>query len=643
MSLTPINVTLTLGDSRGDSLTEAFQKASANFTYLNDKIDALALTIPDPGSIGGGGNVSVTDIRNAISVAGALSFDLATGVISYNPPTLARFATTGSYADIVDKPTIPTHISELINDSGFLTAASASAVALSGRYIDLLDRPTVPDRVSQLANDAGYLTTATAGPPGPQGPQGDPGPQGPAGPQGPKGDKGDTGNTGSQGPQGNPTVVNGKSGASITLTATDIGLGNVDNTSDTQKTQAGNPIGNALANKVGKATMSSYNVETLDFNSLNSVLETRYVNGATSTNPPSTELTHYLGFGGGNNTQRGAQMVLTSGQRLFYRVKTTDTWGGWTECWTNSNFSPNAYIQKGTDIVVNSVNIGGNGVSLIFANPGNGEIQFRTSNGSFHFSRFRSDGVLEAADGISTADCYPSTDGNRNCGLPGNRWANVWVSSGTVQSSDQSLKTPRVDFTDVELDAWGTVRAGVFRFLSAVEAKGEEAARRHAGYIAQDIAAAFASHNLDARAYGLYCEDPKVEKVSVTNIVKVPRTVKHTVAKEQIVIENDRPILKTVTEEVETPVTTKYAVLREDGAICRDEYGQTVTYDVPTYDNIEQIEMVDQPVLDANGNPVMVRSLRYEQCAVFEAAWSRREIARLSARIAVLESKSSKS
>ena len=62
-----------------------------------------------------------------------------------------------------------------------------------------------------------------AGPTGPQGPQGEQGEQGEQGPQGP------TGPQGPQGPQGRPTTVNGKSGVSITLNKSDIGLGYVDN------------------------------------------------------------------------------------------------------------------------------------------------------------------------------------------------------------------------------------------------------------------------------------------------------------------------------------------------------------------------------------------------------------------------------
>lgn len=52
------------------------------------------------------------------------------------------------------------------------------------------------------------------GPQGEAGQQGEQGPVGPVGPAGPQGERG---------PQGNPTVVNGKSGESITLTAEDVG------------------------------------------------------------------------------------------------------------------------------------------------------------------------------------------------------------------------------------------------------------------------------------------------------------------------------------------------------------------------------------------------------------------------------------
>lgn len=61
---------------------------------------------------------------------------------------------------------------------------------------------------------------------GPQGPQGDTGPAGPQGPQGIQGLQGPTGPTGPKGDKGDPGViqsVNGKSGVSVQLDASDVG------------------------------------------------------------------------------------------------------------------------------------------------------------------------------------------------------------------------------------------------------------------------------------------------------------------------------------------------------------------------------------------------------------------------------------
>lgn len=84
---------------------------------------------------------------------------------------LATVATSGSYNDLSDKPTIPTNTSELNNDSGFLTehqdisgkanTSDLAKVATSGSYNDLSDKPiipTVPTNVSAFNNDAGYIT-----------------------------------------------------------------------------------------------------------------------------------------------------------------------------------------------------------------------------------------------------------------------------------------------------------------------------------------------------------------------------------------------------------------------------------------------------------------------------------------------------
>lgn len=58
-------------------------------------------------------------------------------------PTLSNVATSGSYNDLSNKPSIPTATSDLTNDSGFVTSSD------------------VPTKTSDLTNDSGYITSAS--------------------------------------------------------------------------------------------------------------------------------------------------------------------------------------------------------------------------------------------------------------------------------------------------------------------------------------------------------------------------------------------------------------------------------------------------------------------------------------------------
>lgn len=66
-----------------------------------------------------------------------------------NLSNLAKVATSGSYNDLTDCPAIPevpTKVSELTNDSGFITSA------------DLPEPVVVPTKTSELTNDSGFIT-----------------------------------------------------------------------------------------------------------------------------------------------------------------------------------------------------------------------------------------------------------------------------------------------------------------------------------------------------------------------------------------------------------------------------------------------------------------------------------------------------
>ena len=99
---------------------------------------------------------------------------------------LATVAKTGNYSDLKGLPTIPSKTSQLANDSGYLTNVTwdtvtgkpstfkpsthnhgageiegLSKVATSGSYNDLIGSPKIPENVSDLNNDSGFLSSVS--------------------------------------------------------------------------------------------------------------------------------------------------------------------------------------------------------------------------------------------------------------------------------------------------------------------------------------------------------------------------------------------------------------------------------------------------------------------------------------------------
>lgn len=116
------------------------------------------------------GNITdQTDLKNALNSKA-------------NIGDLSTVATSGSYNDLTNKPTIPTKTSDITNDSGFIdtetdpvfsASASASITSnditnwnnksnFSGSYNDLTNKPTIPNELSDLSDDSTHrLVTDT--------------------------------------------------------------------------------------------------------------------------------------------------------------------------------------------------------------------------------------------------------------------------------------------------------------------------------------------------------------------------------------------------------------------------------------------------------------------------------------------------
>ena len=97
----------------------------------------------------------------------------------------------------------------------------------------------------------------------------------------------------------------------------------------------------------------------------------------------------------------------------------------------------------------------------------------------------------------------------------------TWTWDGTACqiTSDQRLKQQIVEIDDKLLDAWEDVNLVQFKYNDAVDQKGKDNARLHTGYVVQQINKACKSHNVDISEYGLYCHEEypeETEEVEVT-------------------------------------------------------------------------------------------------------------------------------
>lgn len=103
---------------------------------------------------------------------------------------------------------------------------------------------------------------------------------------------------------------------------------------------------------------------------------------------------------------------------------------------------------------------------------------------------------------------YPMVDNTQTLGAASNRWSVVYAGTGTINTSDEGAKQDIRSLLDAEKasaqEMKGLLKA--YRFKDAVAIKGD-GARIHFGAVAQDVAAVFAKHGLDANQYGLFCSD----------------------------------------------------------------------------------------------------------------------------------------
>lgn len=157
-NISPTTVYLLTGDSETGNLYD-------EYIYVDNKWELIGTQTTDLSNY-----YNKTEVDNLLSA-------------KVNSSDLSTVATSGSYNDLSNKPTIPTKTSDLTNDSNFVSSSDLSnsyytktqtdnllnlkantndlsTVATSGSYNDLSNKPTIPTKTSDLTNDSNFVSSS---------------------------------------------------------------------------------------------------------------------------------------------------------------------------------------------------------------------------------------------------------------------------------------------------------------------------------------------------------------------------------------------------------------------------------------------------------------------------------------------------
>ena len=206
-------------------------------------------------------------------------------------------------------------------------------------------------------------------------------------------------------------------------------------------------------------------------------------------------------------------------------------------------------------------------------------------------------------------------DNSIDLGRPDVRFDDIYATNGTIQTSDANEKQQIAALTDAEITAAKTISTlfKTFKWNSAVEGKGD-AARTHAGVIAQDVEAAMTAAGLDAGDYAFFISSTWWETQTDVPAVDAVDAVYEGVVIPAVLdddgneVEAERTEQRTVTEAVEAVA----AYTRTD-----------------TYDTAEEAP--------AGATERNRKGIRYPELLAFVGAATEQRLANIETRLAALE------
>lgn len=367
--------------------------------------------------------------------------------------------------------------------------------------------------------------------------------------------------------------------------------------------------------------------------------------------------------------------IAENENRIFVRHKDSGVWEAWHEFFTNYNLSPVSVDTTQTITGIKTFNTAlkanaTHGKSISDFNAINDDANRWNSTGNYTAALTGSNNAMAFLIGDEINDrngvIQVGHASSSFASATGNLWLNRYggtVATGSnftcqgdatansfIESSDARLKANgyEVRTHNEILDVWATLRAKFFQWNKAIDEKGEEHARFHAGWMAQEIEQALVESGLGIDAYGLICKEPVYEERETGEVEEYQAKVTETVeeSETQIQVIDGVPTQITTTKEKQVECCDMIQVVDEAGNGLTekikipivDENDEPVLDEKgsPTYDIREEPITYPVPRMETKTRPVTQQvivdykyRLRYTQCLILETAYLRRELERL--------------
>ena len=347
------------------------------------------------------------------------------------------------------------------------------------------------------------------GPQGPKGDQGERGAQGPTGPTGAQGPKGDTGATGPQGPAG-ATGAQGAPGPNQVSSATTV---------------SGFESGQLLYNnagKVGAKTLTASDVGALSPTGNASNVTAAFTQASTRANLTTGEkLAVSLGklmkwFADLKSVAWTGSYDDLTGKPELKTVATTGSYRDLTDKPTAADIGALGTTEKAAS--AKAADAASSYAFYMGHTNKNAGIEAQTKGVRLSWGTEYSYKLFFGQDPTyGDALClHPSSSGTYALGNSTARWASIYSTNGTIQTSDATRKEQVTALGEKQLAFFEKLRPVSYKLKSGFDDAANHD-RLHYGFIAQEVEQAMAECDISAIEFGGLCKDKEVVLAKTLN------------------------------------------------------------------------------------------------------------------------------